>query len=81
MVQSALHGLPTTPLFGGGHELALTPLLVLPDRTVGGAIAGVLVPFRLALETVKDRSDRLLTRGMASGNVEELLGGLRALMS
>ena len=52
------------------------PLLVLlPDGTVGGSFAGVLVPLRLAFEAVKDRSDRLLTRGMAGGDVEELLGG------
>ena len=65
-----------------GHERALAPLLVLPlDGTVGGAFADVLVPFRLALEAVEDRSNRLLTRDVAGGDVEELLGGSRALTS
>ena len=67
---------------GGGHKLALMPLLVLLlAGVVGRAFAGVLVPLRLALEAVKDRPDRLLARGMASGDVEELLGGSRALTS
>ena len=48
---------------------------------VGGTFAGVLVPLRLAFEAVEDRSDRLLGRGVAGGNVEELLGGSWALMS
>ena len=58
------------------------PLLVLPlDGTIGGTFTGVLVPFRLSLEAVEDRSDRLLARGMAGANVVELLGGSRALTS
>ena len=58
------------------------PLLVLLlARMVGGAFAGVLVPLSLAFEVVKNRPDRLLARGMASGDVEELFGGLRALLS
>ena len=58
------------------------PLLVLLlAGTVGGAFVDVLVPLCLAIEAVKDRSDRLLTQGMAGGDVEELLGGLRALTS
>ena len=57
------------------------PLLVLLAWTIGGAFAGILVLLRLALKAVEDRFDRLLTRGMASGDVEELLGGLWALMS
>ena len=48
---------------------------------VGGAFTGALVPLCLALETVEDRSDCLLARGMAGGDVEELLGGLWALTS
>ena len=56
-------------------------LVLLFNGTVGGALAGVLVPLCLAFEAVEDRSDYLLTRGMASGDVEELLGGSRALMS
>ena len=48
---------------------------------VGGAFAGVLVPLRLALGTVENRSNRLLARGMAGGDVEELLDGSWALVS
>ena len=67
---------------GDGHERALAPLLaLLLVWAVGGAFTSVLVPLRLALEAVKDRLDRLLTRGMAGGDVEELLGGSRALTS
>ena len=65
-----------------GHERALAPLLVLLlNRTVGGTFVDVLVLFRLALEAVEDRSDRFLAQGMAGGDVEELLGGSRALTS
>ena len=61
---------------GSGHKRALVPLLVLLlGGTMGGTFADVLVPPCLALEAVKDRSDCLLTRGVASGDVEELLGG------
>ena len=69
-------------MVGGGHERALMPLLVLLlDEMVGGAFVGVLIPFCLALEVVEDCSDRLLARGMAGGNVEELLGGSQDLTS
>ena len=69
-------------MVGSGHEQALTPLLILLlGRTMGGAFAGVLVLPRLALEAVEDRFDRFFTRGMASGDVEELLGGSWALTS
>ena len=37
--------------------------------------------FRSAFEVVKDRSNCLLTRGMAGGDVKEPFGGLWALMS
>ena len=67
---------------GSGHERALMPLLVLLlVRAVGGAFASVLVPLCLALGVVKNRADRLLARGVAGGDVEELLGGSRALTS
>ena len=33
------------------------------------------------VNTIEDHSDRLLARGMAGGDVEELLGGLWALTS
>ena len=67
----------STPLaVDGGHKRALAPLLVLLlARTVGGTFADVLVLLCLALEAVEDHSDGLLTRGMAGGDVEELLGG------
>ena len=58
----------------------LTPLRSAA-ATVGGTFAGILVPLCLSLKAVEDRSDRLLTRGMTSGDVKELLGGSWALMS
>ena len=70
-----------TPAVSGGHEQAFVPLLVLLAGMAGGAFTGVLILLCLAFEVVKDRSDRLLTRGMAGGDVEELLGGSRALTS
>ena len=67
---------------GGGHERALTPLLVLLlVGMVGGALASVLVPLCFALEAVKNRPDRLLAQGVPGGDVEEHLGGSRALTS
>ena len=58
------------------------PLLVLLlVGMVRGALADVLVLFCLALKVIEDRSNHLLTQGMASGEVEELFGGLWALMS
>ena len=82
MVRDALHGFSTPPMVDDGYERALALLLVLLlDGTVGGTFAKALVSFHLALEAVKDRSDRLLARGMAGGDVEELLGGSRALTS
>ena len=57
------------------------PLLVLLlVGAVGGAFAGVLVPFCLALGAVENRPDHL-ARGMAGGDVEELLGGSWAFSS
>ena len=64
----------------GSHKRALAPLpILLLDGTVGGALPDVLVLLCLANEVVKDRSDRLLIRGMAGGDVEELLCGSWAL--
>ena len=80
VVRGALVGLLTPLAVGGSHERALVPLLVLLlARTVGGAFIGILVPLCLALEVIEDRSDCLLARDMAGGDVEELLGGSRAL--
>ena len=82
VVWGTLHGLSAPLTVGGGHERALTSLLVLLlAGMVGGTFTGVLIPLCLALEAVEDRFDRLLARGMASGDVEELLGGSRALTS
>ena len=53
--------------------------LITPE--VLHAFVGVLVPLCLALRAVKNCLDRLLARGMAGGDVEELLGGSRALAS
>ena len=76
VVQGTLSGLLTPLAVDDGHELVLTPLLVLLlVGTVGGAFASILVPFCLALEVVEDRSDRLLARGIVGGDVEEFLGG------
>ena len=80
MVQGTLHGLSAPIAIGDGHERALVPpLVLLLDRTVGGAFAGILIPLLLAFEAVEDHFDCLLARGMAGGNVEELLGGSWAL--
>ena len=83
MVQCALHRLPTTPAVSGGHERALASLLLvlLFGRTVGGAFASVLILPCLAVEAIEDRSDRFFARGMAGGDVDEFLGGSRALAS
>jgi hypothetical protein len=66
-----------------GHERIpmplLAPLLVL--RAVLGALAGVLVLLGLASGAVENHSNNLLARSVASGNVEELLGGPWALAS
>ena len=72
-----------TPLaVGSGHERALMTLLVLLFvGVIGGTSASVLVPLCLVLGAVENRPDRLLARGVAGGNVEELLGGSWALTS
>jgi len=82
VVLGTICGLLTLLAVDGSHEQALASLLVLLlARAIGGAFASVLVPLRLALEAVKDRPDRLLARGVAGGDVEELLGGSWALTS
>ena len=82
VVWSALRGLLTSPVVGGGHEPALAPLLVLLlIGDVGGAFASVLIQLCLAFEAVEICPDRLLARGVAGGDVEELLGGSQALTS
>ena len=61
---------------GGGHERSLMPLLVLLlAGTVGGAFVGVLVLLFLAFEAVLNHLHRFFARGVAGGDVEELLGG------
>ena len=54
-------------------------LVLLFGRTIGCAIADVLVPPCLGIEAIEHRSDHFFTRGMASGDVQEFLGGSRAL--
>ena len=81
VVRGNLGRLSTRLAVGGGHERALMSLLVLLVGTVGGVFTSVLIPFCLALEAVEDRSDHLLARGMAGGDVEELLGGSWTLTS
>ena len=80
--RGTLDGLLTPLAVDSGHERALASLLVLLlIGTVGGAFADVLVPLCLALEAVEDCSDRFFARGVAGGDVEEVLGGSRALTS
>ena len=54
-------------------------LILLPNGTVGGTFADILVLPYLAIEAIEDRSDRFFARGMASGDVKEFLGCTRAL--
>ena len=82
MVRGTLSGLPTPLKVGSGHERALAPLLgLLLVGAVGGAFVDGLIPLFLALGEVKNCPDRLLTQGMAGGDVEELLGDSWALTS
>ena len=82
VVQGTLGGLLTPIAVDGGHERALTPpLVLLLAGSVGGAFTGVLIPFHLAVEVVENRPNHLLARGVAGGDVKELLGGSRALTS
>ena len=63
VVWSALRGLPATLAVGSGHERVVAPLLLILSfgGTVRGAFAGALVPPCLAIGTVEDRSDCLLS--------------------
>ena len=82
MVRGTLSGLSTPLAVGSGHERALMLLLVLLlVGAVGGTFTGVLIPLCLTLGAVENCPDRLLARGVASGDVEELLGRSRALTS
>ena len=83
VVQSALHGLPATFAVGSGHERVITPLLLILffGGTIGGAFASVLIPPRLAIDSIEDRSSRFFARGVAGGDVKEFLGGLWTLAS
>ena len=82
VVQCTLSGLPAPFAVDGGHEQALVLLLVLLlVGTIGGAFTSIFVLLHLAFDAIKDRSNHLLARGMAGDDVEELLGGSRALTS
>jgi hypothetical protein len=77
VVEGALSGRPLALSFGSGHEQALVPLLVvvllLLTEAVGGTLIGVLVPLCLAFRAIEDCPHRVLAKGVANGNVEELL--------
>jgi ethanolamine transporter EutH len=77
VVQGALSRRLLALVLSSGHERASRPWLVLLllSGAVRGAFVGVLVPLGLAMGAVEDRSDRFLARGVAGGDVEELLGG------
>ena len=61
VIQSTLDGLSTPLTVGSGHDRALAPLLVLLlIGAIGGTFTDVLVPLRLALGAVENRSDHLL---------------------
>ena len=83
MVRCALCGLLTTPTVSGSHERALVLLLLflLFGGTVGGAFASVLIPPRLAIKAIEDRSDHFFAQGVAGGDVKEFLGGSQTLAS
>ena len=55
--------------------------LLTPLAVGGGHERALALLLVLLLEAVEDRSDCLLARGVAGGDVEELLGGSWALMS
>ena len=63
VVRSALHGLPATLAVGYGHERVVAPLLLILSfgGTVGGTFADALVLPCLAIGTVEDCSDRVLS--------------------
>ena len=63
VVRSALCGLSATLVVGSSHERVIAPLLLILSfgGTVGGAFAGALIPPCLAVGTVEDCSDRLLS--------------------
>ena len=82
VVWGTLGGLLIPLAVGSGHDRALVPLLVLLlVGAVGGTFIGVLIPLCLAFGVVKNCPNCLLARGMAGGDVEDLLGGSRALTS
>jgi hypothetical protein len=64
-------------VLSSGHERAYRSWLVLLllSRAVGGTFTGILVLLGLAAGAVEYRSDRFLARGVAGGDVVELLGG------
>ena len=73
---SAFGGRLPSLAFDRGHEGGLAPLLalLLLLLAVGGAFVGVLLSLRLAFGTIEDRSNRLFTRSVASGDVELFRG-------
>ena len=82
VVHGTLGGLLASLTVARGHNQALASLFVLLlDGTVGGTFTDVHILLCLDFEVVEDRSDRLLARGVAGGDVDELFGGSWALTS
>ena len=60
---------------GVGRSAPIIRVLFSPLR--GGALALVLAfGLALVLASTKDRSDRLLARGVVRGNIEQVTGGM-----
>lgn len=74
-------GLSPGSVSGSNQRAIMTLLALLFARLVRRALAGGLVVRCHVLPPVGDNADRFFPRGIASGNVEELLGRSRASAS
>lgn len=65
---------------GRGHEgPPVVPLFLLLPRSAPHALASIFIPLCFSLGVVKDSFDSLLAQAMVHRDVEEFLGGSRAL--